>query len=135
MEVDFAFLADAAEALQGKIYVIGGAIDTIWADKVPVVHPHISFVARLLFSPAEIGQSHKVELKLIDEDGKIVVPPVSGQLNINKNENLPRGWKQGHIFVLNFGNLKFERFGDYSFEIVVNNSNLKGAPLNIAERK
>ena len=134
MEVDFAFLADAAEAVNGKIYVIGGAFDTIWANSAPLNHPHLSFIAKLLLSPAELGRHHQIELKIVNEDGKTAAPPITAQLNVAKNENLQRGWKQGHIFVLNFGNLRFENFGDYSFEIVVNNSSLKNVALHIAKR-
>ena len=133
MEVDFAFLADAAEATQGKLYVIGGAFDTIWASSTPSVHPHLSFVMRLLFMPAEIGRKHRVEINLINEDGKGIAK-VGGDLEIGQNPNLPKGWRQGFLTVLNFANLKFDRFGDYSFEIVINNNSLKGIPLRVAQR-
>lgn len=134
MEVDFAFLADAAEVTQGKLYVMGGAFDTIWTSNVPIAHPRLSFVMRLLFTPAEVGRKHKVEINLMDEDGKGIGNKVGGDLEIGQNPNLPKGWRQGFLAVLNFANLKFEKFGDYSFEIVINNASLKNIPLRIAQR-
>lgn len=133
METDFALLADAAEVVGGKLYLIGGAFDTIWADSVPVAHPRLSFVLRLLFSPGEVGRKHKVEVNIMSEDGKRIAS-VGGELEIGRNPNLPRGWKQGFLSVLNFVNLKFENFGDYSFEVVANNFGIKSVPLRIAQR-
>jgi hypothetical protein len=133
MEVDFAFLADSAEAVNGKIYVIGGAIDTVWAKQIPSTHSHLSFVLRLKFDGAEIGRKHKLEIQIMDEDGGIVGNLV-GELEIpSKNPNLPKGWQQASVAVLNFQNLKFLKFGDYSFNILVNNSCLKSIPLRVAQ--
>ncbi len=133
MEVDFVFLADAAEVTQGKLYVMGGAFDTIWASNIPVAHPRLSLVMRLLFTPAEIGRKHRVEINLMDEDGRRMAS-VGGDLEIGQNPNLPKGWRQGFLTVLNFAALKFEKFGDYGFEVVVNNSSLKNVPLRVAQR-
>jgi len=132
MEVDFAFLADKAEAVNGKIYVVSGAIDTIWAPRVPAVHPYMSFVMRLLFSSAEVDRTHRVEIHLIDEDGRRMTT-VGGDTRVERKPDLPRGWPQSFIAVLNFANLKFERFGDYSFEIVVNNSSMKSVKLRVSQ--
>lgn len=133
MEVDFAFMADSAEAVNGKLYVIGGAIDTIWGKQVPLIHPRLAFVLRLIFDVGEIGRKHKLEIQLMDEDGAVVTQ-VGGELEIPaKNPNLPKGWRQGFATVLNFLNLKFLKFGNYSFNILVNNSSLKSIPLRVAQ--
>lgn len=134
MELDFAFLADGAEAINGKIYTVGGALDTIWSANLPMVYPRLSFVLKLLFSPAEVGRKHRLEVNLIDEDGKRLGGGIGADLEISKGPNVPRGWKQGFLTVINFANLKFEKFGDYSFEILVNNSSIKMIPLRIAQR-
>ena len=57
MDVDFALLADSAEAVNGKLYMMGGAFDSIWATAVPLTHPRLSFVMRLLFSPGIVASS------------------------------------------------------------------------------
>lgn len=133
MEVDFAFLSDSAQVVQGKLYVVGGAFDTIWTPKLPVKHPHLSFAMRLLFSPAELGRVHNLEINLIDEDGKSIAK-VGGPLKVGgKSPNLPKGLKKSFLTVLDFWNLEFGSYGNYCFEIVVNNSSLKPVPLRIAQ--
>jgi hypothetical protein len=134
MEVDFAFLADSAETINGKLYVIGGAVDTIWGKQVPFMHSQLSFVSKLIFDVAEIGRKHKLELQIMDEDGAIIAN-VGGDLEIpTKNPNLPQGWRQSFVTVLNFQNLNFLKFGNYSFNILVNNSSLKNIPLRVAQQ-
>jgi hypothetical protein len=134
MEVDFSFLADTAEAVNGKLYLVGGAFDTIWAPQMPVVHPRMSFVMRLVLSPAELGREHNLEVNVMDEDGKRITS-IGAILKIEKkNPTLPRGWKQTFLTVLNFVNLKFSKFGDYSFEVVVNGSSMKSVSLHLGER-
>ena len=132
MEVDFAFLADAAEAVNGKLYVVGGAIDTIWSTGVPVVYPRLSFAMRLLITPAELGRKHNLEINIMDEDGKRMIT-VGGTLDAQRSPELPAGWKQGTLIVLHFGG-QFPKFGNYTIEIVVNNSSIKSVPLRVAQR-
>lgn len=133
MEVDFAFLADGAEAVNGKLYVMGGAIDTIWGRQTPLMHSHLAFALRLIFDVAEIGRKHKLEIQIMDEDGAIIAN-VGGDIGIPaKNHNIPKGWRQSFLTVLNFQNLNFLKFGNYSFNILVNNSSLKNIPLRVAQ--
>ncbi len=133
MEIDFAFLADAAEAANGKLHVMGGAFDTIWARHVPLRHPKVSLVLRLLVNAAEFDRKHKVEIRIMHEDGKTIPPSVGGELVIQKNPNLPKGWKQGFLSVMNFVDTTFPAFGDYSFELLINNESKKSIPLRIAQ--
>lgn len=133
MEVDFAFLADAAEANNGKLYLVGGAFDTLWADAAPIIHPRLSFIMRLVFSPGDIGRRHALEVSIVDEDGRRLAR-VESPLEVGKNPELPPGWRQGLLSVLNFANLKFDRFGTYSFELVVDNFSLKSVLLRVAQR-
>ena len=132
MDIDFAFLADSAEAVNGKLYVMGGSIDTIFSPGVPVIHPKLSFAMRLLASAGEVGRKHNLEITVIDEDGKRIAA-AAGAIEIGKNPNVPRGWKHGFLAVLNFANLKFDKFGTYSFEVIVNNSSLKSVLLQIGQ--
>ena len=131
MEVDFAFFADAAEAQNGKLYVMSGAVDTIYSPEFPCVHPRLSLALRLLLSPGEVGRDHQLEITLMDEDGKRL-GLASGKINIPRSPGLPAGWRQGLLTVFNFVNSKFERAGTYSVDIMVNGSTLKSLPLRLA---
>jgi len=81
-----------------------------------------------------MDRQHALVVILIDADGKPLAT-VRGPLNLGvKNPDLPSGWKQGFLSVLNFANLAFPKSGHYSFEVVVNNTSLKSVPLRIAPK-
>ena len=134
MDLDFALIADAAEAVNGKLHLINGAFDMIWTNQVPLTYPRISFVIRLLMDASEVGRKHKIEISIMSEDGKRVGPTVGGELEVQRSPHLPKGWKQGFLAVVNIASLKFPDFGDYSFELMVNDSCLKSVPLRLAQK-
>jgi hypothetical protein len=132
MEIDYAFLADSAEVINGKTYVMGGSIDSIWAKQVPVVYPKLSFVLRIVFEAGEIGRKHNLEIQIMDEDGSIIAT-VGGDMEIpGKNPQAPKGWRSSLLTVLNFANLQFPKFGTYNFNILADNFSLKSIPFRIA---
>ncbi len=86
MELDFAFLADAADVSMGKLFVLGGAFDTIHVPGFPASHPALAVVIRLLLSPNDLDRKHKLEVLLLDADahhiasanGELMVPKAPG---------------------------------------------------------
>ena len=130
-KLDFAFLADAAEANLGrKFYVLGGGIDSIGAQTFPVVHPHMSLVVRLLLHPTEAGVDHALDIRLIDSDG--------GELaRVNASFNARGPFQAGREIaipiVMNMTNTRFERAGDYSVEILIDNNHVKSLPLRLQQ--
>lgn len=133
MEVDYAFLADSAEVINGKTYVMGGSIDTIWTKQVPAICPKMSFILKLEFEASEIGRKHKLEIQIMDEDGKVMTS-IGGDMEVaGKNPQAPKGWRTSLLTVLNFANLQFPKFGTYNFNILADNFSLKSIPFRIAQ--
>ena len=130
MELDFAFLADSAEVTGGKLYVLGGAFDTIWANETPVTLPRITLAMRFLLTPAEASRPHTLEIMVLDEDGKKIVN-LSSNFSVDRPAALMPGLKQAIPIALNFFNARFEKIGAYGIEILVNGTSLKSIPLRI----
>src|SRR3954465_6062844 len=101
MELDFAFLADAAEVPLGKLFVMGGAFDTIHVPAFPATHPMLAVVVRLLFKPHDLDRKHELEILLLDADGKQAASS-KGDLMMPKSPDAPAGWKQALILPLRF---------------------------------
>lgn len=128
--LDFAFLADAAEAEPGrKLYVLGGGIDQIAGHQYPLVHPHMSLVMRWLIGPTEMNARHRLEVRLVDADGHELAK-IEG--DIEANGMPPAGQNASVNMVINMANTRFERPGDYAFEISMNGSHGKSMPLRVA---
>ncbi len=133
MELDFAFLADAATIDAGKLNVIGGSIDTLWAKKTPVVHPYMTLVIKFILAADEVEKSHKLEVFAMDSDGKRVFS-TAGEFIPSRVQSLETWKPQGHLMAMNLINTRFEKFGDYSIEIVVDGLSVKSLPLRITEQ-
>src|SRR5690348_9823012 len=132
MELDFALLADAAEVPMGKLFVMGGAFDTIHVPGFPAFHPLLTVVVRLLFNPHDLDRKHELEILLLDADGKQAAS-AKGDLSMPKSPAAPAGWKQSVILPLRFFNVPFKQPGHYSFEILVDGKLLKAIPLRVLE--
>ena len=127
-DIDFAFLADAAETLPGqKFHVLGGGVSRIGARTFPVRHPHIALVLGLLVTAPEIDHEHEIRFVLLDPDG--------GEVAGGTGSLIARGHSDGRDTILTFSidlwNVTFITPGDYSFRILVNGSERKRLPLVI----
>jgi hypothetical protein len=129
--LDFAFLADAAEAEPGrKFYVLGGGIDQIAGPAFPLVHPHMALVMRFLVHPTELGRSHRLEVRMVDADGGELAR-IEGDIQTAVTEALGR--EVGVNMVINMTSTRFERPGDFAIDILMNNQFLKSLPLRVGE--
>ena len=130
-KLDFAFLADAAEAEPGrKFYVLGGGVDSIGAQTFPVVHPHLALLIRVLVHPTETGRAHDLEIRLIDSDGGELAK-MEG--NFTANPGGPPGRELPINISLGMSNIRFEKPGDFSIELLVDNQHVKSLPLRVYE--
>lgn len=121
-EIDFAFLADAAETNPGqKFNVLGGGITRIGGPVFPLRHPHLALVVGLLVTAPETKREHELQILLLDPDGHEVTS-ATGSL-------VSRGHDDGRDAIVTFSvdlwSLTFPSPGDYSFRILVNGSERK----------
>ena len=125
-DIDFAFLADAAETIPGqKFHVLGGGIARIGGRRFPLRHPHLALVIGLQVTAPETDREHDIRFVLLDPDGAEVAG-ATGSL-------VARSQRDGRDATLTFSidlwNLTFPAPGDYSFRILVNGSERKRLPL------
>src|ERR1019366_9091726 len=132
MELDFAFLADAADVSLGKLFVLGGAFDTIHVPGFPAGHPMLAVVLRILLSPNDLDRKHKLEILLLDADAHHIAS-ANGELTVPKAPGSPQGWKQAVILPLRFFNVPFKEAGHYSIELLANGTLLKAIPLRVIQ--
>jgi hypothetical protein len=132
MDLDFAFLADAADVASSKLYVMGGAFDTIYVPGFPATHPLLAVVLRLLLGPHDLDRKHKLDIILFDADGRTIAS-APAELSVAKSPDLPAGWKQPFTLPLRFLNTPFQKAGHYSIEILWDGNLVKGIPLRVLQ--
>ncbi len=131
MQVNSAILADFVQENHGKLYITGGGIDTLFAGTVPVKHPSLGIAFRLTLSPAELGRPHQLEILLVNADGGRL-----GTVNAKIQAERPsqgKGWPVSVPLAINFVQIEFPAYGDYQFELMVNNSSINTIPFRVVQ--
>lgn len=128
-DIDYAFLADAAQTAPGhKFHVIGGGVSRVGGHAFPLVHPHLSLVVGVSVTAAETDRTHEIRFVLLSPDGQEVAG-ATGNL-------VARGQADARESTLTFSidlwNLAFPAPGDYSFRLLINGSERKRLPLLVA---
>ena len=111
MEVEFLILADAAQAIGGKLYMLGGGWDVMTINSgFPAQHP---FAIGLGLSVPwnETNQRHNLTVEVLDEDGHEAAK-MTGQLEVGRPPGLPMGQAQRVVVALN-GVLGVEKPGNF----------------------
>ncbi len=128
-EIDFAFLADAAETVPGqKFHVLGGGINRLGGPQFPLRHPHLALVVSLVVTAPELDREHEIRFILLDPDGG----EVAGATSTLVARGEPAGRDTMLTFSVDLWNLTFPAPGDYTFRILVNGSERKRLSLIVA---
>ena len=129
MKITLAILADYANITrEGKLNILG-IFDVIHAQDFPVVHPQMQLVMRFEADISEAGKTKKVEIQLMDEDGKRLFV-LDGQFTLGQGRP---GEVMGSNQILTFNMLKFENAGHYEFKILINDELKAEVPLKVVK--
>ena len=132
MQVESAILADFVQENNRKLYITGGGIDTIFAQTIPVRHPSLGIAFRLILSPAELGRPHQLEILLVNADGGRLAT-VNAKIQAERPPQGSGGWPVSVPLAINFANIEFPAFGDYQFDLMVNNSSIENIRFRVIE--
>lgn len=129
MRVTLAVLADYANVTrEGKLNILG-IFDAIHSRSFPMIHNQMQLIMRFEADISEKGRQKQIEVRLIDEDGNQLMM-LNGQLKIGEV-------KAGELFhtnqILTLQNVKFEKPGNYRFDIFVDNHHEREIPLKVVQ--
>ena len=128
MNIEVFSLCDAATNDRGKLNILG-TFDIIWSKNMPIIHPQCSVALRIRFDSIERGE-HKITVNFVDLDGKNIIPPLSGAINVS----FPDGQSSGTSnLVLNIQGLKLEKYGEYSIDLAIDGRREGSLPLFVSQ--
>jgi hypothetical protein len=129
MELDFAILATAAEANDGRLNLLGGGFDIFYVSELPAAVPPFCLAACLVASREEIGLSAEQSLKVLitGPDGKkVTLASVDGiPFNQPKIGDYAKSMGVFHISII------FELAGLYKIDLTLNDKALKTLNFNV----
>ncbi len=128
-DVEYAFLADAAEAVPGqKFHVIGGGISRLAGRTFPLRHPHLALVVGLRVTAAEHDREHGLRFVLLAPDGSEVASAEGNVVAQGRGD----GRDNVVTFAIDLWNLALPVPGEYTLRILVGGSERKRLPLVVA---
>lgn len=129
MRLEWLILADAAEVLGGKLYLMGGGWDNLTISQSLPSERQMAIAASFRIPWHETNQRHTVEIEVASEDGAILAV-INGQLEVGR----PPGVKQGQDqrSQVAFGlNAKFGALGTYVIVARVEGEEQGRVPFNV----
>ena len=127
MEIDLAFLADAATIdASGKLSILG-IFDRIGVSQFPAQHGRITLVLRFTAGTSEMG-SHDVHIRMSNPGGAEVLS-LNGEMQLAGGMAPQDGIRVPHI--LNLDGLVFTGPGMYSFDVKVDGEHHVSLPLSV----
>lgn len=132
--VDFAVLADAAHAMAGKLYVLGGGWDVLRVARFPAVHHTMAIGMRISVPWTETDREIEMAVMLVDEDGTELFErgPVRHTFRVRRPPTLPEGSAIGVVRALTLNMVRFPREGSYSFQLTVDGEDVSRIPFRVA---
>lgn len=115
--VDFLILADRAESINGKLYLMGGVWDQIGVIDFskPVV---FSIALGILIPWNATNLDHKLRVRLLDEDSNQLFS-VDGGFKVGRPPQLPQGASQHNVLAITVSAV-LPKPGTYSVEAAIN---------------
>jgi len=127
MQLDYAFLCDAAAESGGKIHALGIGFERITLRQLPAVHPRAVAVMRFSFTRADIG-SHAFRVRVSDADGRDVTGPIEGHLTLQLSDDADRGRAN---MVVELVQMDLRTAGPHEVAIAVGGRELVSLPFEV----
>jgi len=125
--IDFLILADRAEAVNGKLYMLGGAWDQL--NVVDFNQPiQISLALGVLVPWTETNEEQQLEIYIETEDGRRLEPDIRASLNVGRPPNAIKGQSFRSIVAVN-GQWLLPGAGAYRVVATLGNGESKKAAL------
>ncbi|MBU1225689.1 MAG: hypothetical protein KJ698_00565 [Actinobacteria bacterium] len=133
MRFTAAMLADAAQVSGGKLYVLGGAFDTISAHSFPAVHRSLTLALVAEVGPADRNRDLDLVIRLVNEDGGETGVESIGKLRVGAPSALPAGAMTLVPMTSVFMNIRFPDPGGYVFVVEHEGRELTRIPFRLRQ--
>jgi hypothetical protein len=118
MHVEWLILADAAQVVGSKLYLLGGGWDRLNVGGGFPTTQACSLALSFSIPWEETNQRHQFTVRIVDEDGKEAHQPINGNFEAGRPAGIAPGSSQRVQVAINL-RLNFQRAGVYVVEVTV----------------
>lgn len=131
MRVDCALLCDHVTVREGLLHILGGGVTRITRGEYPAPLG-VALALRVMVHPTEADAEHKMEARLLAEDGE-EVGRVEIQFQVGRDEESEAPSRPGEelsaAFPLPFQQVVINAPGAYSFELLIDGIHQASVPF------
>ena len=121
MRIEWLILADAAQVVGEKLYLLGGGWDRLTVNtEFPLVHP-IALAMSCKVPWIETNQKHDIELEVTDQDHTDILARLDVGLEVGRLPGMEPGTEQRAQLAASFP-IKIEKPGLYEINARIKNS-------------
>lgn len=142
-----AMLADSAEAVNGKLYLLGGGWDTLAVTTLPTVQSRVAVAVLVHTGWNDTDEPHEVTLHLETEDGVRIplarnpadpsrpIDTLATRLTTHRSPLIRPGDDQTVPLTFTVNDLLLERAGGFSWVIGVDGEPAERLPMRVLVRE
>ncbi len=93
MRTEWLILADAAQIVGGKLYLMGGGWDVLTVNRALPITQHVALAASYSIPWNETNQQFSVEVVIVSDDGK-EIGKITGMVEVGRPAGTPPGSEQ-----------------------------------------
>ena len=132
VEIDFMLLADAAQAVGGKMYVMGGGWTHVLVPQFPGYAPAPFSVAVGITVPYHLtNRRFAFGLELVDSDGTRVGDVLTAEMEQGRPPGLRPGTGQAILLAVNV-HPEFPSEGRYRYQATIDGEPVRAVPFEAA---
>jgi hypothetical protein len=132
MELTTAMIADGAQQVGGKLYVLGGQWDRLMVSSFPAQHPTMAVVLVIKVEYNEALDRHHLDVQLT-LDGQPMDAKATGEIITGHSPGQVRGAPSFVPLALTFNDTVFENSGRYEWVITVDKDELARVPIEVVQ--
>ena len=125
MEIEWLILADAAQVVDGKLYLLGGGWDRLTINTGFPVQNTIAVAMSFTVPWLETNQQHHIQLEITDQDHTKVLATLEAGLEVGRPPGIEHGTEQRSQLAAAFP-LTIERPGVYEINVQIKDSDSPG---------
>lgn len=131
MDIEFFTICHSAMDDRGNLSILG-IFDRIHVAKFPIHFPKWNLALRFRYRRTEIGK-HKIVINIIDLDGRDLVPPLNGELDLKA---IPQGYDTGTVnLIMEMHNIPINSSGRYSIDLSLDGRQERSIPLCVVKHE
>lgn len=119
LQVEWLILADKAELVNGKLYMMGGGWDHLNVSELPK-RKSFSIAVAIEVPWTRTNEKHKMEIEITDEDHKESLAKIDAQFQVGRPPLMPSGSSQRVKMAFTVESFEFKQPGLYVIQSSVN---------------